>query len=79
MAVKLTKPELYVEHLPETHRTINPDRTVSEVELPGFIAVGVEVSGVRKEIARFKAGGFLDDLARAKSSKSKPDESSADE
>ncbi len=67
------KVELYAEHLPELHRTLNSDRSVTEVELPGFVVVGVELDGVRRELARFKAGGFLEDLAAAqKSGKQKP-------
>lgn len=73
MAKKFKSVTLYAEHQPETHRSINPDRSVSEVELPGFLEVGVSVDGVRVKLARVKAGGFLDDLRRSKSSGS-PDE-----
>ncbi len=69
MALELKTPKLYAEHLPEPHRTVNADGTVSEVELPGFIVVGVELNGVRKALARFKAGEILDDLKQLEQSK----------
>lgn len=64
MAETFDSPSLYAEHQPETHRTLEANRSVSEVELPGHIVVGVVLNGVKKELARFKAGGLLDDLKR---------------
>lgn len=57
-------PTLYAEQFTETHRTIGADHSVVEEELPGFIVVGVLLNGVKKELTRFKAGGFLADLQR---------------
>lgn len=64
MAETFDSPSLYAEHLPETHRTLQADRSVSEDVLPGHISVGVVLNGVKKELYRFKAGGLLDDLRR---------------
>lgn len=64
MAETFNSPSLYAEHVPETHRTLQADRTVSEQELPGHVSVGVVLNGVKKELYRFKAGGLLDDLRR---------------
>ncbi len=63
MAVELKTPKLYAEHQPETHRTLNPDHTVTEVELPGFVEVGVVLNGVRLPLHRLKAGKLLQRLA----------------
>lgn len=70
MTETLTGAKLYVEHQPESHRSVNSDSTVTEAELPGFVEVGVEVNGARIKLARIKAGGFLADVERAKASKS---------
>jgi hypothetical protein len=56
--------KLYAEHRPEVSRTVNTDHTVTEEELPGFLHIGVVLDGVRKELFRLKAGGFLADLER---------------
>lgn len=74
--LKTTTPKLYAEHEPETHRTINADRTVTEQELPGFLVVGVELNGVRLPLHRLKAGKFL---TRVNEAKSKSDSDSEDE
>jgi hypothetical protein len=61
MGTDLGTPKLYAEHVPDVDRSLNPDLTVSEVELPGFLEVGVDVNGTRVVLARVKAGHHVDD------------------
>lgn len=60
----------YAEHHPEEHRTLNPDRTVTLVELPGFLEVGFLVDGVRVPLSKSKAGKFLANLAKHEAAQS---------
>jgi hypothetical protein len=64
MGTDLGTPKLYAEHVPDVDRSLNPDLTVSEVELPGFLVIGVDVNGTRLELARVKAGHHVDDQGK---------------
>lgn len=65
--------KLYAYHEPDP----GPDEShhnPASVELgAGYLVVGVEVEGVRVPLGRFKAGKFLQTVAQAKTSKSKPE------
>ena len=67
--MEFKNPKLYAEHHPDVSRTRNSDGSVTEQELPGFVSVGVELNGVRKELYRFKAGKLLGKLEQASSGK----------
>jgi hypothetical protein len=64
MGNDLGTPTLYAEHVPDVDRSLNPDLTVSEVELPGFLVIGVDVNGTRLELARVKAGHHVDERGK---------------
>ena len=64
MGTDLGTPKLYAEHVPDVDRSLNPDLTVSEVELPGFLVIGVDVNGTRVELARVKAGHHVDERGK---------------
>jgi hypothetical protein len=51
--------KLYAEHQPDSSVEDAGDGTKTAVELPGHVAVGVEIDGVRHQLASFKAGKFL--------------------
>lgn len=77
MPTNLSRPKLYAVHHPDADRTVNPDRTVSETELPGFLEVGVEVGGVRIPFLREKAGHFVDEHGKLAFLPDEPNEPAA--
>ena len=61
----LTTSAPYVRQIHETSRETDANGVVSQVELPGFLELCVDVNGVPWVIARRKAPGLLADIARA--------------
>ena len=55
------------EQVTETHRTLEADHTVTEVELPGSFNVYCVIDGGRLLFTQFKAGKVLDAIEAAKS------------
>jgi hypothetical protein len=53
------------EQVVETHRTLENDHTVTEVELPGSIDVYIEIDGGKLLFTSFKAGKVLDAIYAA--------------
>ena len=60
----LTTSSLYVRQLHETTNETDSNGVVSQVELPGFLELCVDVNGAPWVIARRKAPGLLADIAR---------------
>ena len=63
--LSLTTSSLYVRQLHETTNETDSNGVVSQVELPGFLELCVDVNGVPWVVARRKAPGLLADIARA--------------
>ena len=61
----LTTSALYVRQIHETSNETDANGVVSQVELPGFLELCVDVNGVPWVIGRRKAPGLLADIARA--------------
>jgi hypothetical protein len=51
--------KLTAEQVVETHRTLENDHTVTEVELPGEVIVYIEIDGGRLPFTVYKAGKVL--------------------
>lgn len=66
MAAKELSVKLYAEQVTETHRTLENDRTVTEVELPGIVNVYLDFDGGRILFDQIKAGRVLDAQQLAK-------------
>ena len=62
--VTLTTSAPYVRQIHETSNETDSNGVVSQVELPGFLELCVDVNGVPWVVARRKAPGLLADLAR---------------
>lgn len=58
--------QLYAVQKPESHRTVQSDRSVLEEQLPGTLEVGFVIDGVRVPLMRRKAAGVLADIERHK-------------
>ena len=54
----------YVRQIHETSNETDANGVVSQVELPGFLELCVDVNGVPWVVARRKAPGLLADIAR---------------
>lgn len=76
MAESFESPQLYADHQPETHRTLNADHSVSEQELPGHVEVGVLLHGVKVALARIPAGNLLQQFERDRSGQGTPQQPS---
>lgn len=57
---------LSAEQVTETHRTLENDHTVTEVELPGVVNVYLHIDGAKLLFTQYKAGKVLDALFQAK-------------
>lgn len=64
--------QLYAVQKPESHRTVQSDRSVLEEQLPGTLEVGFVIDGVRVPLMRRKAAGVLADIERHKAA-TRPD------
>ena len=62
----------YVRQIHETSRETDLNGVVSQVELPGFLELCVDVNGVPWVVARRKAPGLLADIARLAASTPTP-------
>jgi len=56
------------EYVPETHRTLQPDHTISEDTLPGMYNVYLVGDDFRILFTQYKAGKIADAIALAKAS-----------
>lgn len=59
------------EQITETHRTLENDHTVTEVELPGVVNVYLHIDGAKLLFTQYKAGKVLDALDAAAAAQSK--------
>lgn len=66
---------LEAEHVPETHRTLNNDHTVTEETLPGAVNVYLVIDGARLLFTQYKAGKVFDALDAAKAAQPAPEQS----
>ena len=62
--ITLTASAPYVRQIVETSKETDSAGNVSQVELPGFLELCVDVNGAPWVIARRKAPGLLADIAR---------------
>ena len=69
---------LEVEQVTETHRTLENDRTVTEVELPGVFNVYLVIGGGRILFDQLKGGVVLDAIETAKQNQAAQDTSTGD-
>lgn len=53
---------LEAEHIPETHRTLENDHTISEQDLPGVVNVYLVIDGARLLFTQYKASKVFDVL-----------------
>lgn len=60
MARDFTTVTLEAEHVPETHRTLENDLSVTEVELPGLVNVYLVIDGGRLLFTQLNAGKVLE-------------------
>ena len=67
---------LSAEQVTETHRTLENDHTVTEVELPGTVRVYLHIDGAKLLFTEYKAGKVLDALDAAAAEQSKSSKSS---
>lgn len=65
MAAQFTDVHLEAEHVPEAHRTLENDLTVTERELPGMVNVYLVIDGGRVLLDQFKAGRVFDAIELA--------------
>jgi hypothetical protein len=56
---------LSAEQVTETHRTLENDHTVTEVELPGMVNVYLHIDGGKLLFTQYKAGKVLDAIEQA--------------
>ena len=66
MAADFSDVHLEAVHVPETHRTPNPDHTVTENELPGMVDVYLVIGGGRILFTQYKAGKVFDAIELSK-------------
>jgi len=62
---QFTNVSLVAEHVPETHRTLNNDHTVTEVELPGMVTVYLVIDGGRLPFTQLRGADVLEAIDRA--------------
>lgn len=62
MAIEFSNVTLEAEHVPETSRTLEPDHTISEQELPGVVRVYLVLDGARLLFTEYKASKVFDAL-----------------
>jgi hypothetical protein len=62
----------YVRQVFETSKETDSNGVVSQVELPGFLELCVDVNGVPWVVARRKAPGLLADIARVATTAATP-------
>lgn len=67
--------QIVAEQVTETHRTLENDRTVTEVELPGVFNVYYVIGGGRVLIDQLKGGVVLDAIETAKQNQAAQDTS----
>jgi hypothetical protein len=67
--------KLYAEHIDDSPPDPDHLRPETVERGAGMLEVGVVIDGVKKALYRHKAGGFLDDLQRAKDAKQAAQES----
>jgi hypothetical protein len=60
-----TDVKLVAEHLPETHRTLENDRTVTTAELPGTVMVYLVIDGGRVPLTQLRGGDVLEAIDKA--------------
>jgi hypothetical protein len=77
MASKFSDFHWEVEHVPETHRTLENDHTVTEETLPGMVNIYAVVDGGRLLFTQYKAGKVFDAIALAKAQAAEPEPSDA--
>lgn len=65
-------PTFELEHVPETHRTLNNDHTVTVEDLPGMVNLYLVVDGGRVLLDQFKAGKIFDAIELAKQKQAEP-------
>lgn len=65
MAAQFSDVHLEAEHVPEPHRTLENDLTVTERELPGMVNVYLVIDGGRLLLDQFKAGRVFDAIELA--------------
>ena len=65
--------QIVAEQVTETHRTLENDRTVTEVELPGVFNVYYVIGGGRVLIDQLKGGVVLDAIETAKQNQATQD------
>lgn len=56
---------LVAEHVPETHRTLENDLTVTERELPGMVTVYLVIDGGRLPFTQLRGADVLEAIERA--------------
>lgn len=62
-AAEFSNVTLEAEHVPETHRTLENDHTVTSEELPGMVNVYVNFDGARLLLTQYKAGKVFDAIS----------------
>lgn len=65
MARQFSDVHLEAEHVPEAHRTLENDLSVTERELPGSVNVFLVIDGGRLLLDQFKAGKVFDAIELA--------------
>ncbi len=70
--------QIVAEQVTETHRTLENDRTVTEVELPGVFNVYYVIGGGRVLIDQLKGGVVPDAIETAKQNQAAQDTSTGD-
>lgn len=62
------------EHVPETHRTLENDRTITTVELPGTVNLYVEIDGGRILMDQLNGGKVLEAVDAARKARAEPEQ-----
>jgi hypothetical protein len=57
--------KLVAEHVPETHRTLENDRTVTTAELPGMVTVYLVIDGGKIPFTQLRGGDVLEAIDKA--------------
>ena len=69
---------LSAEQVTETHRTLENDHTVTEVELPGMVNVYLHIDGAKLLFTQYKAGKVLDAIDAAAKAQSQNGQTTAE-
>lgn len=64
-ARSFTDVKLVAEHVPETHRTLENDRTVTTTELPGMVDVYLVIDGGRIKFTQLRGSDVLEAIDKA--------------